>query len=66
MAELDRKQLGARKVVVGEGIAVLDVVVGQLLAYYRCLAEGLDPDMPSTGAISRVVNEFAIHQNRKS
>ena len=41
---------------------VLDVMVGQLLAYYRCLAEGLDPDNPSAaGVISRVVQPFPLH-----
>ena len=41
--------------------AVVDVVVGQLLAFFRCLAGGLRPDSPSEGVISRVVNEFAVH-----
>jgi tagatose-6-phosphate ketose/aldose isomerase len=86
--ELDRKKLGARKVLVGdrvpadlagaddvvvdlpgldalgdEGAPVLDVLVGQLLAFFRCLALGLRPDMPSDdGVISRVVESFAIHR----
>ncbi len=35
---------------------VLDVIVGQLLAMFRCLQEGLRPDSPSEGGvISRVV-----------
>lgn len=42
--------------------AVLPVVVGQLLAFFRCLAEGLDPDSPSkNGVINRVVNSFTTH-----
>jgi tagatose-6-phosphate ketose/aldose isomerase len=87
IAELQRKRLGARKLIVGEDIpqalleaddlaveipgmaslgddnvAVLDVVVGQLLAFFRCLAEGLRPDMPSDGVINRVVNKFTVHR----
>ena len=42
---------------------VLDVLVGQLLAFFRCLSIGLRPDMPSDdGVISRVVESFAIHR----
>ncbi len=87
LAELERKQLGLARVIVGEDIPaelalpndtvieapgmrelgdenvpVLDVVVGQLLAFGRCLREGLRPDSPSEdGVISRVVGSFAIH-----
>jgi tagatose-6-phosphate ketose/aldose isomerase len=86
--ELDRKKLGARKVIVGhdvpedlvgardlvidlagwesvtdEAAPVLDVLVGQLLAFFRCLSISLRPDMPSDdGVISRVVESFAIHR----
>ena len=87
--ELDRKKLGARRVVVGasvprdlcpgpddvvvdvapagviadEDLVLIDVVVGQLLAFFRCLHEGLRPDSPSTsGVISRVVSSFEIHR----
>jgi tagatose-6-phosphate ketose/aldose isomerase len=86
--ELDRKKLGARKVIVGDGIPeeivgpedlavelpglaglgddgapLLDVLVGQLLAFFRCRAIGLRPDMPSEdGVISRVVGGFALHR----
>jgi tagatose-6-phosphate ketose/aldose isomerase len=85
--ELDRKKLGARRVVVGAGVpadlaagaddvivdcgdgladedlVVIDVVVGQLLAFFRCLGAGLRPDSPSAdGVISRVVSAFAIHR----
>jgi tagatose-6-phosphate ketose/aldose isomerase len=46
-----------------DGAPVLDVVVGQLLAFFRCLSVGLRPDMPSDdGVISRVVEDFAIHR----
>ena len=42
---------------------LLDVLVGQLLALFRCLTIGLRPDMPSDdGVISRVVEDFAIHR----
>jgi len=42
---------------------ILDVLVGQLLAFFRCRAIGLRPDSPSTdGVISRVVESFAIHR----
>jgi tagatose-6-phosphate ketose/aldose isomerase len=42
--------------------AILHAVVGQLLAFFRCRAEGLQPDQPAaTGAISRVVPEFPLH-----
>lgn len=86
--ELDRKQLGLARVLVGEGIParlvherdvvvdtlglselgdenapVLDVVVGQLLAFNRCLTEGLRPDSPSEdGVINRVVENFAVYK----
>jgi len=90
IAELRRKRMGARKLIVGEGIpaalldagdvaveipgmaalgddnvAVLDVVAGQLLAFFRCLAGGLRPDMPSSGIISRVVNGFTIRRRKE-
>jgi tagatose-6-phosphate ketose/aldose isomerase len=43
--------------------AVLDVLVGQMLAFFRCMAVGLRPDSPSDdGVISRVVESFAIHR----
>jgi tagatose-6-phosphate ketose/aldose isomerase len=43
--------------------AIADVVVGQLLALFRCLAAGLRPDGPSPeGIISRVVPEFRIYR----
>ncbi len=38
------------------------VVVAQLLAFFRCLEEGLQPDSPSEGGIiSRVVEKFPLH-----
>jgi tagatose-6-phosphate ketose/aldose isomerase len=88
LRELDRKRLGAGKVLVGhdvpadvvgdedlvvdgpgleavgdEGAPVLDVLIGQLLAFFRCLSLGLRPDLPSDGGvISRVVEDFALHR----
>jgi len=43
-------------------MAVLDAMIGQLLAFFRCLASGRRPDSPSqTGVITRVVSGFRIH-----
>jgi len=39
-----------------------DVVVGQLLAFFRCLAQGGRPDAPSQGVLTRVVEHFPMHQ----
>src|SRR5687767_9307122 len=48
-----------------EDAPVLDVLVGQLLALFRCLHIGRRPDAPSDeGVISRVVGDFAIHRRR--
>lgn len=45
---------------------VIDVVVGQMLAFSRCLAEGLQPDSPSeAGVINRVVESFELHREAK-
>jgi tagatose-6-phosphate ketose/aldose isomerase len=86
--ELNRKGLGARKVLVGADVPadlvapgdlvvdvpglgsvddddapVLDVLVGQILAFFRCMVTGLRPDSPSDdGIISRVVETFEIHR----
>jgi tagatose-6-phosphate ketose/aldose isomerase len=44
---------------------VINVIPGQLLAFFRCLEEGLRPDSPSEdGVISRVVQTFALHLPR--
>jgi len=41
---------------------VIHVLVGQLLAFFRCLEEGLHPDSPSEdGVINRVVQRFKVH-----
>jgi tagatose-6-phosphate ketose/aldose isomerase len=42
-------------------LALLDAMVGQLLAFFRCLHGGGRPDSPSAGVIRRVVESFAIH-----
>ncbi len=43
-------------------LALLDVMIGQILGFYRCREEGLHPDSPSEeGIISRVVAGFRIH-----
>lgn len=45
-----------------ENLPVIDVIVGQLLAFFRCLEAGLRPDSPSEdGVINRVVQTFALH-----
>ena len=45
-----------------ENAPLLDVVVGQILAFFRCLAEGLRPDSPcESGIIDRVVQPFPLH-----
>lgn len=88
--ELQRKQLGSRKILFGADIprdliadedlviecpalakigdanaAILDILIGQLLAFFRCMKEGLAPDCPAkTGVIHRVVENFAIHLPR--
>lgn len=38
-----------------------DVVVGQLLAFFRCLTLGGQPDAPAQGVLTRVVEAFALH-----
>jgi tagatose-6-phosphate ketose/aldose isomerase len=47
----------------GDGeTSVVYVVVAQLLAFFRCLEEGLQPDSPSEGGIiNRVVGKFPLH-----
>ncbi|HEX9202611.1 MAG TPA: hypothetical protein VF964_01510, partial [Vicinamibacteria bacterium] len=76
LGELDRKELGTRKLIVGsrvpsglatrpedvivecgdsladEDLVLLDVVVGQILAFFRCLHEGLAPTPPPRKASS--------------
>jgi tagatose-6-phosphate ketose/aldose isomerase len=40
---------------------MIHVMVGQLLAFFRCLALEQKPDAPSQGVLTRVVEAFAIH-----
>jgi len=40
---------------------MIHVMVGQLLAFFRCLALEQTPDAPSQGVLTRVVEAFAIH-----
>lgn len=48
-----------------ENATIIDVVVGQLLAFSRCLREGLRPDSPSVdGVINRVVESFSVYNHR--
>jgi tagatose-6-phosphate ketose/aldose isomerase len=48
----------------GDGtLPMLDVLVGQLLAFFRCLNLELRPDSPSRqDIINRVVGDFEIHR----
>ena len=44
-------------------LALLDAIVGQLLAFFRCLGAGYRPDSPSQDSvITRVVSGFEIHR----
>jgi tagatose-6-phosphate ketose/aldose isomerase len=86
LRELEQKELGMAKLVVGEQIPadvlregdvsvecpglmqvgdqnapVIDVLVSQLLAFFRSQYEGLHPDAPSDGVINRVVQKFQMH-----
>jgi tagatose-6-phosphate ketose/aldose isomerase len=46
-----------------ENACISDVVIGQLLGFFRCLEEGLQPDSPSeSGVINRVVEKFRLHR----
>jgi len=45
-------------------LTLIDALIGQLLAFFRCLDGGGRPDAPSSGAIRRVVESFAIHAGR--
>jgi len=47
-----------------EDLTLLDALVGQLLAFFRCLAAGYRPDSPSKDSvITRVVSGFEIHRH---
>jgi tagatose-6-phosphate ketose/aldose isomerase len=88
LGELERKGLGAQRVVVGDALpgdvvsgpddvaldcgapgctdddlTLVDALVGQLLAFFRCLDAGYHPDSPSEqSVITRVVSGFEIHR----
>lgn len=50
------------KILGDDNMPVLDVIVGQVLAFFRCIKEGLQPDSPSNdGVINRVVQNFTLH-----
>jgi tagatose-6-phosphate ketose/aldose isomerase len=54
---------GASPPLADEDLTLVDAVVGQLLACFRCLKAGLRPDSPSDeGIINRVVQSFAIQK----
>ena len=87
LRELEQKQLGRGKVIVGESIpgdvlrdgdvavecpgleqlgdanaVFVSAIAGQLLAFFRCLREGLRPDWPSQdNVINRVVQSFPLY-----
>jgi tagatose-6-phosphate ketose/aldose isomerase len=43
-------------------VPVVEVMVGQLLGFFRCMREGFRPDSPSENCvINRVVPSFALH-----
>jgi tagatose-6-phosphate ketose/aldose isomerase len=55
---------GTSPTLADEDLTLIDAVVGQLLACFRCLKAGLRPDSPSEeGIINRVVQSFAIHRS---
>jgi tagatose-6-phosphate ketose/aldose isomerase len=44
-------------------VPILYALVGQVLALFRCMADGLQPDSPSrNGVINRVVSGFVLHR----
>jgi tagatose-6-phosphate ketose/aldose isomerase len=56
-------ECGGSAMLADEDWPVLDVIVGQVLAFFRCRKEGFEPDSPSNdGVINRVVQDFALHR----
>jgi D-galactosamine 6-phosphate deaminase/isomerase len=56
-------ECGGSDMLADEDWPVLDVMVGQILAFFRCRKEGFEPDSPSNdGVINRVVQDFALHR----
>lgn len=43
-------------------LPVVDIIFGQLLGLFFSIANGITPDSPSTGAISRVVSHVKIYE----
>jgi tagatose-6-phosphate ketose/aldose isomerase len=57
--------VGAEDALGDEDLGLIDVLVGQILAFFNCLDSGFRPDSPSEdGIITRVVSEFEIHRRR--
>jgi tagatose-6-phosphate ketose/aldose isomerase len=64
--DASRSRLGAADIAIDNALddtvaPLTDVLVGQLLGLFRCLALGFQPDAPSQGVLTRVVESFAIH-----
>jgi len=58
---------GSASTFADEDLTVLDALVGQLLAFFRCLASGHRPDSPSADSvITRVVSSFEIHRRSEA
>jgi tagatose-6-phosphate ketose/aldose isomerase len=50
-----------------DDLTLVDALVGQLLAFFRCRAEDVRPDSPSEGGvITRVVSAFEIHARART
>jgi tagatose-6-phosphate ketose/aldose isomerase len=50
-----------------DDLALLDVMVSQMIGFFRCMGDRLKPDSPSTsGVISRVVNDFTVHRRKQA
>tara|TARA_B100001245_G_scaffold133534_1_gene98980 strand:+ start:66 stop:1259 length:1194 start_codon:yes stop_codon:yes gene_type:complete len=55
-------EYGVSSLLGDDDLVALDVLVGQLLGFFRCLHERLKPDAPSeTGVIDRVVPSFPTY-----
>jgi tagatose-6-phosphate ketose/aldose isomerase len=55
-------EYGASSLLGDDDLVAIDVMVGQLLGFFRCLHERLKPDAPSeTDVINRVVPSFPTY-----
>ncbi len=55
-------EYGVSSLLGDDDLVAIDVLVGQLLGFFRCLHERLKPDAPSeTGVIDRVVPSFPTY-----